>query len=161
MHNEWNGQNHNLQSIELDWIEEYKWLDPPRLLEAVSGKGSIQDSEFSPGPCTKEIGKSKMAASYFCILLSDWPKWIYSSIQVQLYASVCTDAQNKSHNRQGNKCIMILICDLDDHCVPIWLSEFGMMFWWICHFYWHKSCFMNLNSVFSTDFLFSCALPHP
>ena len=29
--------------------------------------------------------KSKMAASYFCILPSDWPKWIYSSIQVQLY----------------------------------------------------------------------------
>mgnify|MGYP001795254946 CR=1 FL=1 len=26
-----------------------------------------------------------MAASYFCMLPSDWPKWIYSSNQVQLY----------------------------------------------------------------------------
>ena len=26
-----------------------------------------------------------MAAPYFCILPSDWPKWTYSSIQVQLY----------------------------------------------------------------------------
>ena len=26
-----------------------------------------------------------MAALYFCILPSDWPKWNYSSIQVQLY----------------------------------------------------------------------------
>ena len=33
-------------------------------------------------------GKSKMAASYFCILPSDWPKWVYSSIQVQLYALI-------------------------------------------------------------------------
>ena len=29
--------------------------------------------------------KSKMAASYFCIVPSDWPEWIYSSIQVGLY----------------------------------------------------------------------------
>ena len=29
--------------------------------------------------------KSKMAASYFCILPFDWPEWIYSSIQVLLY----------------------------------------------------------------------------
>ena len=26
-----------------------------------------------------------MAAPYFCILPSDWPKWTYSSIQVQLH----------------------------------------------------------------------------
>ena len=39
-----------------------------------------------PSPLYKSNGeKSKMAASYFCILPSDWPKWIYSSIQVQLY----------------------------------------------------------------------------
>ena len=31
-----------------------------------------------------------MAAPYFCILPSDWPKWIYSSIQVQLYALVAS-----------------------------------------------------------------------
>ena len=38
-----------------------------------------------PSPLYKSHGeKSKMAASYFCILPPDWPKWIYSSIQVQL-----------------------------------------------------------------------------
>ena len=31
-----------------------------------------------------------MAASYSRILLSDWPKWIYYSIQVQLYALVAS-----------------------------------------------------------------------
>ena len=41
-----------------------------------------------PSPLYKSNGeKSKMAASYFCFLPSDWPKWIYSSIQVQLYDS--------------------------------------------------------------------------
>ena len=50
--------------IELDWIEEYQWVDPPRLWEAVSGEGCIQmwshfqlDSLFSPRPCTKVMGK--------------------------------------------------------------------------------------------------------
>ena len=50
--------------IELDWIEEYKWVNPPNLLVAVLGDGLIQkwshfqlDSLFSPRPCTKEIGK--------------------------------------------------------------------------------------------------------
>ena len=39
-----------------------------------------------PSPLYKSNGeKSKMAASYFCILPSDWPKLVYSSIQVQLY----------------------------------------------------------------------------
>ena len=32
-----------------------------------------------------------MTASYFCILPSDWPKCIYSSIQVQLYGLVNSD----------------------------------------------------------------------
>ena len=41
-----------------------------------------------PSPLYKSNGeKSKMAASYFCFLPSDCPKWIYSSIQVQLYDS--------------------------------------------------------------------------
>ena len=54
----------NLDTIELDWIEEYQWVDPPRLWEAVSGEGCIQmwshfqlDSLFSPRPCTKVMGK--------------------------------------------------------------------------------------------------------
>ena len=39
-----------------------------------------------PSPQYKSNGKkSKMAASFFCILHSDCPKLIYSSIQVQLY----------------------------------------------------------------------------
>ena len=38
-----------LQIIELDWIEEYQWIDPPRLWEVVSGKGWIQKwSHFQP-----------------------------------------------------------------------------------------------------------------
>ena len=51
-------------SIELDWIEEYQWVDPPRLWEAVSGEGCIHmwshfqlDSSFSPRPCTKVMEK--------------------------------------------------------------------------------------------------------
>ena len=39
-----------------------------------------------PSPLYKSNGaKSNMAASYFRILPSDWPKLVYSSIQVQLY----------------------------------------------------------------------------
>ena len=39
-----------------------------------------------PSPLYKINGeKSKMAASYSCILLCDWHRWIYSSIQFHLY----------------------------------------------------------------------------
>ena len=39
-----------------------------------------------PSPLYKSNGeKSKMAAPYFCILPSDWPKCTYYSFQVQLY----------------------------------------------------------------------------
>ena len=42
-----------------------------------------------PSPLYKSNGaKSNMAASYFCILPSDWLKLVYSSIQVQLYGLV-------------------------------------------------------------------------
>ena len=110
--------NHN---IELDWIEKYQWVDPPRLWEAVSGEGCIQmwshfqlDSLFSPRPCTKVMGeKSKMAAPYICILPSDWPKWTYSSIQVQLYES--------QPPRPGHKVILCwstrMNCDNTTHLV--------------------------------------------
>ena len=50
--------------IELDWIEEYQWVNLPRLWEAVSGEDWIQkwshfqlDLLFSPRPCTKSMGK--------------------------------------------------------------------------------------------------------
>ena len=52
------------KSIELGGIEEYTWVDPPRLWEAVLPEGSIQkwsyfqqDSQFSPHPCTEVTGK--------------------------------------------------------------------------------------------------------
>ena len=55
---------HSTFSIELDWIEEYRWVDPSKLWEAVSDKGFIQkwshfqlDSLFSPHPCSKVMGK--------------------------------------------------------------------------------------------------------
>ena len=55
---------YNDDLIELDWIEEYQWVDPPRLWEAISGEGCIQkwshfqlDSLFSPRPCTKVMGR--------------------------------------------------------------------------------------------------------
>ena len=39
-----------------------------------------------PSPLYKRNGeKRKTAAFYFCILPSDWPEWLYSSIQVKLY----------------------------------------------------------------------------
>ena len=42
-----------------------------------------------PSPMYKiNVGKSKTAASYFSIISADWPKWFYSSIQVQLYGSI-------------------------------------------------------------------------
>ena len=51
-------------AIELDLLEEYRPIDPPRLWEAVSGEGWIQkwslfqlDSLFSPHLCTNEMGK--------------------------------------------------------------------------------------------------------
>ena len=75
------------------WIEleEYQWVDPPRLWEAVSGEGWTRKWSlfqlhllFSPRPCTKAMGKtSKIAASYFCILPSDWPERFNYSIQVK------------------------------------------------------------------------------
>ena len=41
-----------------------------------------------PSPLYKINGKkNKMAASYFCMLPSDWPKQFYPSIQVQLYGN--------------------------------------------------------------------------
>ena len=62
--------------IELDWIEEYH-LE----VGTFSTRLAVQ-----PSPQYKSNGKKrKMAASYFCPLPSDWPKWIYSSIQVQLF----------------------------------------------------------------------------
>ena len=44
---------------------------------------------IQPLPLYQSNGeKSKMAASYFCILSSDWPKQVYSSIQDQLCVSI-------------------------------------------------------------------------
>ena len=46
--------------IELDWIEEYQWVDPPRLWEAIwiqKWSHFQLDSLFSPRPCTKVMGK--------------------------------------------------------------------------------------------------------
>ena len=47
--------------IELDLMDGYQWIDPPRLLEAISGKGWIQelshfqlDLLFSRRPCNVE-----------------------------------------------------------------------------------------------------------
>ena len=62
----------NINSIELYWIDEYHWVDPPRLWEAVSGKGWIKkwshfqlDSLFSPSPCTKVMGKKQDGSLLF------------------------------------------------------------------------------------------------
>ena len=58
--------------MELDWIEEYQWIGPPRLWEANSGKGWIQkwshfqlDSLFSPRPYTKVMGKKQDGSLLF------------------------------------------------------------------------------------------------
>ena len=41
-----------------------------------------------PSPLCKTIrGRSKMAASYFCILPSDWPERHYFTIQLKLYGN--------------------------------------------------------------------------
>ena len=41
--------------------------------------------------------KSKMAASHFCILPSDWPERLYFSIQVQLYGLIPLLCMNRGH----------------------------------------------------------------
>ena len=46
--------------------------------------------------CKINWGKSKMAASYFCILPPDWSEWFYSSIQLQLYYLITPAAVNRS-----------------------------------------------------------------
>ena len=60
----WMGSKLLDTALELDWIEEYQWVDPPRLWKAVSGAGCIQmwshfqlESLLSPRPCTKLMGK--------------------------------------------------------------------------------------------------------
>ena len=78
-------------TIELDWIEEYQWVNLSRYWKAVSGEGWIQkQSHFTryavqPSPlykCNKE--KSKMAESWFWNQPSDWTTtlFLYSSFQV-------------------------------------------------------------------------------
>ena len=42
-----------------------------------------------PCPCTKVMGKSKTAASYFCIPPSYWLERLYLSIQMKLYYCNC------------------------------------------------------------------------
>ena len=64
----------------------YQWIHPPRLWEAGFKRGlNSEVVTFStrlavqPSPLYKSNGgKSKMAASYFCILPSDWPEWFNS-----------------------------------------------------------------------------------
>ena len=38
-----------------------------------------------------------MAASHFCILPSEWPEWLYISIQVQLYGLIPLLCMNRGH----------------------------------------------------------------
>ena len=52
------------RDLELDWIEEYQRIDPPRLWEAFSGEGWIQkwsqlDMLSCPCPCTKVMRKKQ------------------------------------------------------------------------------------------------------
>ena len=66
------------KSIELGGIEEYQWVDPPRLWEAVLPNGSVvifsTGFAVQPTPLHRSNGeKSKMAATYFCIQPADRP----------------------------------------------------------------------------------------
>ena len=48
--------------------------------------GHISRVAVQPLPLYKSnVDKSKMAASFFYMLQANWHKWIYSSIQVQLF----------------------------------------------------------------------------
>ena len=74
--------------IQLDWIQEYQWVDPPWLWEAVSGKGWIQkrshfqlDSLFSPRPCTKVLGKKQDGS-----LLVLYPAFWLAQMDLLLYS---------------------------------------------------------------------------
>ena len=79
-------------SIELDWIEEYQWVNPFSLWEAVSGQGCIQKWPHfqlvplsSPRPCTKVMGE-KQDGSLLILYPAFWLAQIdLPSIQVQLY----------------------------------------------------------------------------
>ena len=77
-----------VQTIELDWIEEYQWVDPPRIWEAVSGEGWIQkcshfqlDSLFSPRPCTKVMGKKQDGSPLFL-----YPAFWLAQMNLLLYS---------------------------------------------------------------------------
>ena len=73
--------------IELDWIEEYQCVDPPRLWGGSFRRGLNSElvtfstaRAVQPSLLYKSNGwKSKMAASHFCILPPDWPGPLFYS----------------------------------------------------------------------------------
>ena len=59
---------------------------PPRLWEAVSDK-CLNSEVVIFSTCRRCSVIDQVIPSYCCILPSDWPEWLYSSIQAQLYGS--------------------------------------------------------------------------
>lgn len=74
-------------SLELDWLEAYQQMDPPRLAEVISCKAWSQkllhfqlDSLCSPCPCSKVIGKKKDCGLHDRIKFCNWIIGTHSSV---------------------------------------------------------------------------------
>ena len=98
-------------TIELDWIEEYQYVDLSRLLEAVSGKGWDQkwsdfqlDSLFSPKPCTKVIGEKQDGSLLFL-----YPAFWLAQMDLFLYSGPALCWRQNSSVKLENGCILCFV----------------------------------------------------
>ena len=96
-------------ATELDWLEAYQRVDPPRLYEVVSGSGWIQkwshfqlDSLFSPHPCAKAMGGKASRQSPMLIGLNGFTPLFKTS---------------SMHNR-ASPAFFVSFCD-SVHCLPL------------------------------------------
>ena len=118
--------------MELDWIEEYQWVDPPRLWEANSGKGWIQkwshfqpDSLFSPRPYTKVMGKKQDGSLLFLYPTFWWAQMVlvlYSGPALWLWVIPIHYSYQWYWNEPKllSSCLPLLKCETTAYCFAAW-----------------------------------------